>query len=51
MALTEDDPELAHEVAVKILSANMGPVDCGVDDERLAFEASLARSLPPRLAS
>ncbi|EMS19250.1 dihydroorotate oxidase [Rhodotorula toruloides NP11] len=38
MALTEDDPELAHEVAVKILSANMGPVDCGVDDERLAFE-------------
>ncbi|BGP01128.1 Dihydroorotate dehydrogenase (quinone), mitochondrial [Rhodotorula toruloides] len=38
MALTEDDPELAHQVAVKILSANMGPVDCGVDDERLAFE-------------
>ncbi|GJN90128.1 hypothetical protein Rhopal_003127-T1 [Rhodotorula paludigena] len=38
MALTKDDPELAHEIAVKILSKNVGPVDCGVDDERLAFE-------------
>ncbi|GEM08879.1 dihydroorotate oxidase [Rhodotorula toruloides] len=26
MALTEDDPELAHQVAVKILSANLGPL-------------------------
>lgn len=38
MALTKDDPELAHEIAVKILSRNLGPVDCGKDDERLAFE-------------
>ncbi|GAA6055874.1 hypothetical protein JCM3770_001536 [Rhodotorula araucariae] len=38
MALTKDDPELAHEIAVKLLAQNIGPVDCGVDDERLAFE-------------
>ncbi|GAA5871207.1 hypothetical protein JCM3774_006823 [Rhodotorula dairenensis] len=38
MALTKDDPELAHEIAVKVLSRNLGPVDCGKDDERLAFE-------------
>ena len=38
MALTKDDPELAHEIADKILSRNLGPVDCGKDDERLAFE-------------
>ncbi|GAA5987444.1 hypothetical protein JCM10908_001955 [Rhodotorula pacifica] len=38
MALTKDDPELAHEIAVKLLSRNLGPVDCGKDDERLAFE-------------
>lgn len=43
MALTKDDPELAHELAVKILAKNIGPVDCGVDDERLALEVS---SLP-----
>ena len=40
MALTKDDPELAHEIAVKILSRNLGPVDCGKDDDRLAFEVS-----------
>ncbi|BGP41268.1 Dihydroorotate dehydrogenase (quinone), mitochondrial [Rhodotorula kratochvilovae] len=38
MALTKDDPELAHEIAVKLLAQNVGPMDCGVDDERLAFE-------------
>ncbi|GAA5907522.1 hypothetical protein JCM8208_001403 [Rhodotorula glutinis] len=38
MALTKDDPELAHEIAVKLLSQNMGPVDCGTDDERLSLE-------------
>lgn len=45
MALTKDDPELAHEIAVKVLSRNLGPVDCGKDDERLAFEVRVL--LPP----
>lgn len=45
MALTKDDPELAHEIAVKILSQNMGPVDCGKDDESLAFEVSTELNL------
>ncbi|GAA5889629.1 hypothetical protein JCM6882_007087 [Rhodosporidiobolus microsporus] len=38
LALTENDPEKGHELAVKVLSSGLAPVDCGVDDERLAFE-------------
>ncbi|GAA5868030.1 hypothetical protein JCM1840_003657 [Sporobolomyces johnsonii] len=38
MALTKDDPERAHELAVAVLGSGLSPVDCGVDDERLAFE-------------
>ncbi|GAA5961079.1 hypothetical protein JCM21900_006698 [Sporobolomyces salmonicolor] len=38
MALTKDDPERAHEIAVSVLGSGLSPVDCGVDDERLAFE-------------
>ncbi|GAA5827431.1 hypothetical protein JCM11251_003811 [Rhodosporidiobolus azoricus] len=38
LALTENDPEKGHNLAVKVLATGLGPVDCGVDDERLAFE-------------
>ncbi|GAA6040262.1 hypothetical protein JCM8097_009392 [Rhodosporidiobolus ruineniae] len=38
LALTEDDPERGHEIAVKVLASGLGPVDLGKDDERLAFE-------------
>jgi len=48
MALTKDDPELAHEIAVKLLAQNMGPVDCGTDDERLSLEVRSPLSLSRR---
>ncbi|BGP17539.1 hypothetical protein JCM10213_004081 [Rhodosporidiobolus nylandii] len=38
LALTADDPEKGHELAVKILASGLGPKDFGVDDEVLAFE-------------
>ncbi|GAA6062914.1 hypothetical protein JCM10212_007145 [Sporobolomyces blumeae] len=38
MALTKDDPERAHELAVAFLESGLAPKDFGVDDERLAFE-------------
>ncbi|GAA6010106.1 hypothetical protein JCM10207_007561 [Rhodosporidiobolus poonsookiae] len=38
LALTADDPERGHELAVKVLASGLGPVDMGTDDERLAFE-------------
>ncbi|GAA5987693.1 hypothetical protein JCM11641_002561 [Rhodosporidiobolus odoratus] len=38
LALTQNDPEKAHKLAVKVLASGLGPVDCGVDDEVLAFE-------------
>ncbi|GAA5875028.1 hypothetical protein JCM16303_004985 [Sporobolomyces ruberrimus] len=38
MQLTKDDPEKAHELAIKFLESGLTPKDLGVDDERLAFE-------------
>ncbi|KAK4049140.1 Dihydroorotate dehydrogenase (quinone), mitochondrial [Microbotryomycetes sp. JL201] len=38
MALTADDPERAHEMAVDFVASGLAPVDCGVDDDALAVE-------------
>jgi hypothetical protein len=43
--LTADDPEKAHEIAVKVIGSALVPVDRGVDDERLALEVSLEQAL------
>lgn len=40
MALTAQDPEKAHEMAVGFIGSGLAPVDCGVDDESLAIEVS-----------
>lgn len=45
MQLTKDDPEKAHELAIKFLESGLTPKDLGVDDERLAFEVCIL-SLP-----
>ncbi|KAK4701008.1 dihydroorotate dehydrogenase, partial [Phenoliferia sp. Uapishka_3] len=37
-ALTKDDPELAHEIAVKVIGSGFAPIDRGVDDEVLKME-------------
>lgn len=44
MALTANDPEQAHELAINFLASGLAPVDCGIDDEVLATEVSRARS-------
>ncbi|KAK4055842.1 Dihydroorotate dehydrogenase (quinone), mitochondrial [Microbotryomycetes sp. JL221] len=38
MALTADDPERAHEMAVDFIGSGLAPVDCGTDDDALAVE-------------
>ena len=41
--MTANDPEKAHEVAVRLIGSGIAPVDQGVDDEILALEVRLAK--------
>lgn len=37
-ALTANDPEKAHEIAVMAIGSGFAPKDKGIDDERLSIE-------------
>ena len=39
--MTAEDPEAAHNIAVKFIASGLAPVDKGVDDESLEVEVSL----------
>lgn len=43
--LTADNPELAHEIAVKFIGSGLAPVDQGEDGDSLAFEVSFEPSI------
>jgi hypothetical protein len=41
-ALTSDDAEKSHKLAIKALSTGLAPKDLGKDDDSLAFEVCFA---------
>lgn len=43
-ALTADDPEKSHKIAIKVLESGLAPKDKGQDDPVLSFEVSVSVS-------